>query len=585
MAGPFSRCLSSDSSNSSNRSFLTFCSLKTLEPTTATTAATATSTSMAWANLNTPVLQVHLPFCKANNDNNTDLFTSLISDIKSYSGNDPFSHGFAGQLIGVIYGTVADDLPPAIEINIIPYVLDVKISYITAGDEIKPSDPLAQYVGPAIQNLNNAITGSNLQIKVSTAIDMSLFGIITLHLQAHLVIVQTIVSILVNANAPLFANVYPYFAYIGVVVQDGNLGYQNLFDAIVDVLYSALEKIGGAKLTTIVMESGWPSDGNDGVATVDNAGTYYKNLISHVKNGTPKRPGPLETYLFALFDEDQKGPAETEKHYGLFSPTKQPKCQLIVQSIGVNYGTIADDLPPATEVIALLKTRSDISVIVGVVNNDLQGLATSPSAANGWVQTNISPYLPDVNISYIAAGNEIKPSDPLAQYIGPAMQNLYNAVTSSNFPTQIKLDYALLNSSGVVVQDGNLGYQNLFYAMMDSLYYTLEKIGEANLTVIVTETGCPSDGGVATTIDNAGTYYKNLISHVNNGTPKRPGPFETYLFALWMLLGAKGFGDKNQSDGGERPSDTAEDNYQGQHFESIPDMELDTDGGIAKGQH
>nr|XP_023885835.1 glucan endo-1,3-beta-glucosidase, basic isoform-like [Quercus suber] len=184
-----------------------------------------------------------------------------------------------------------------------------------------------------------------------------------------------------------------------------------------------------------------------------------------------------------------------------------------------------------------------------ITSQGKSGLATSPSAANGWVQTNISPYLPDVNISYIAAGNEIKPSDPLAQYIGPAMQNLYNAVTSSNFPTQIKvstvidmslmgntyfkLDYALLNSSGVVVQDGNLGYQNLFYAMMDSLYYTLEKIGEANLTVIVTETGCPSDGGVATTIDNAGTYYKNLISHVNNGTPKRPGPFETYLFALF----------------------------------------------------
>ena len=104
---------------------------------------------------------------------------------------------------------------------------------------------------------------------------------------------KTIVSILVNINAPLFANVSPYFAYIGdptdikleyalftspgVVVQDGNLEYQNLFDAIVDVLYSAVKKIGRANMIVIVMENGWPSDGNGGVATVDNACTYYKN--------------------------------------------------------------------------------------------------------------------------------------------------------------------------------------------------------------------------------------------------------------------------------------------------------------------
>jgi len=285
--------------------------------------------------------------------------TNGIGKMRIFDPNQATLQALKGSNIEVIVGVVNNDLQglatsPAtantwVQTNIIPYP-DVKISYIAAGNEIKPSDPLAQYVGPAIQNLNNAITASNLQIKVSTVIDMSLLGnsfppSAGSFSDSASSYINAIVSILVSTNAPLLANVYPYFAYTsdptnikleyalftspGVVVQDGNLGYQNLFDAILDSLYSALEKIGGANLTVIVTESGWPSDGDSGVAaTVDNAGTYYKNLISHVKNGTPKKPGPLETYLFAMFDEDQKGPAETEKHFGLFSPTKEPKYQL-----------------------------------------------------------------------------------------------------------------------------------------------------------------------------------------------------------------------------------------------------------------
>ncbi|KAE8037207.1 hypothetical protein FH972_009816 [Carpinus fangiana] len=150
-----------------------------------------------------------------------------------------------------------------------------------------------------------------------------------------------IVAFLATTGAPvLLANVYPYYSYThntqtidlnyalltspGVVVRDGNLEYQNLFAAIMDALYSTLEKVGGAKVGVIVSESGWPSAGGI-AATIENAGTYYSNLIRYSKNGTPKWPGYLETYLFAMFDENQKGPAESERNFGLFFPNKQPK--------------------------------------------------------------------------------------------------------------------------------------------------------------------------------------------------------------------------------------------------------------------
>jgi hypothetical protein len=156
--------------------------------------------------------------------------------------------------------------------------------------------------------------------------------------------INPIVQFLATTGAPLLVNVYTCFSYIdnpqhidlgyallnpkGPAVQDGDLNYHNLFDVSLDALYSALERAGGLNVEIVVSETGWLSMGND-AATFSHAEDYYQNVINHIANGTPKRPGrPIETYLFAMFDENQKGGAETERHFGLFFPNKQPKYQL-----------------------------------------------------------------------------------------------------------------------------------------------------------------------------------------------------------------------------------------------------------------
>nr|AIT56226.1 beta-1,3 glucanase 1.2 [Musa AB Group] len=286
-----------------------------------------------------------------------------------------------------------------------------------------------------------------------------------------------------------------------------------------------------------------------------------------------------------------------------------------VQSIGVCYGMIGNNLPPPSEVVSLYKSNniarmrlydpnqaalqalrnSNIQVLLDVPRSDVQSLASNPSAAGDWIRRNVVAYWPSVSFRYIAVGNELIPGSDLAQYILPAMRNIYNALSSAGLqnqikvstavdtgvlgtsyppsagafssaaqaylspivqflasngapllvnvypyfsyignPGQISLPYALFMASGVVVQDGRFSYQNLFDAIVDAVFAALERVGGANVAVVVSESGWPSAGGTEASTSNARTYNQNLIRHVGGGTPRRPGKeIEAYIFEMF----------------------------------------------------
>ncbi|OVA04503.1 Glycoside hydrolase [Macleaya cordata] len=273
-----------------------------------------------------------------------------IQRLRLFDPNPDALKALEGSGIQVILGTRNEDLQKLatdpsyaktwINTNVIPHVSTTSFRCISAGNEVIPGD-LANYILPAIQNLDAALKAANLTIPVSTAISMQAIGVSYppssgAFSNASAPIMGPITTFLANHSYPLLANVYPYFAYAGnpkdisldytlfntneAVVQDGQLGYKNLFHAMVDSVYSALEKAGGPNVGIVVAETGWPSAGNGDVATVEHAQTYNNKLIAQLAAtpGTPKRPGQdLETYLFAMFNENLK-PAGVETNFGLY---------------------------------------------------------------------------------------------------------------------------------------------------------------------------------------------------------------------------------------------------------------------------
>ncbi|KAL5219037.1 hypothetical protein ABZP36_019721 [Zizania latifolia] len=288
------------------------------------------------------------------------LKSTTISKVRLYGVDAGIIRALAGTGISLVVGVANGDIPslaadPAaasrwLAANVLPFVPASTISVVAVGNEVLESGDasLAAALLPAMQNLRAAAAAAGdgaAGIKFSTVNTMAVLaqsdppstGAFHPEIASQL---QQILGFLSKTSAPFMINPYPYFAYqsdprpetlafclfqpnAGRVDAGSKIKYTNMFDAQLDAVKSALGRVGYGNVEIVVAETGWPTKGDAGEAgaTADNAKAYVSNLVAHLRSGagTPLMPGKsVDTYLFALYDEDLKPGPTSERSFGLY---------------------------------------------------------------------------------------------------------------------------------------------------------------------------------------------------------------------------------------------------------------------------
>ncbi|KAG6541901.1 hypothetical protein Mapa_016729 [Marchantia paleacea] len=314
------------------------------------------------------------------------LKTTIIDKVKIFDSNPVILQAFGGSGIDIVIGAGNDQIPllanqPGYALqwaqtNIAAYPT-TDITAVSLGNEVLAyAAEVAPLLLPALENLHAALVtlGLDAKVKLSTA---SSLGIMddseppsnSTFKSWEASILAPVFAFLARTGSPFMINAYPYFAYTGnpkntslnfVLFQPADasetrfdpvsgLTYSNMFDAQCDAVFWAMEKLGFKNVSIAVTETGWPSAGDPyefGPSMTD-AQTFNRNLIRHIGTGvgTPLRPGAvIDTYIFALYNENLKAGPASERNFGLFYPTGVP-----VYDVGIMGGPLAPT-PPAPPV-------------------------------------------------------------------------------------------------------------------------------------------------------------------------------------------------------------------------------------------
>lgn len=248
--------------------------------------------------------------------------------------------------------------------NVLQYYPQTMIRFILVGNEVLSyfsDDNRRNWYNlvPAMRRIKNSLRAQSIRnIKVGTPLAMDVLqstfppstGIFRSDISQSVMV--PMLQFLNRTKSFFFIDAYTYFPWssnpmnvnLDFALLRGNvretdpetgLVYTNLLDQMLDALIFAMAKLGYPDVRILISETGWPTAGDvdEPGANVFNAATYNQNLIGKMTAtppvGTPARPRvAIPTFLFALFDENQKTGRGTERHWGLLNADGEPNYEI-----------------------------------------------------------------------------------------------------------------------------------------------------------------------------------------------------------------------------------------------------------------
>ncbi|XVF28993.1 hypothetical protein REPUB_Repub15cG0081400 [Reevesia pubescens] len=244
--------------------------------------------------------------------------------------------------------------------NVLAYYPDTRIRFVLVGNEVlsynsEQDQTIWHNLVPAMRKIKNSLSGHNIKnLKVGTPLAMDVLqstfppsnGMFRSDVSDT--VIRPLLKFLNGTKSFFFLDVYPYFPWsanpmnisLDFALFGGNVNhtdpgsglvYTNLLDQMLDSVTFAMEKLGYRNIRLAIAETGWPTAGDiDQVgANIYNAATYNRNLVRRMTAdpafGTPARPGlVIPTFIFSLYEENQKTGPATERHWGLLRSNGTP---------------------------------------------------------------------------------------------------------------------------------------------------------------------------------------------------------------------------------------------------------------------